>query len=162
MPELKNFRHEQFCQAFVSAHPPSATQAYVAIKGWTDPTPKQRRYAARYGYELMERKDIQDRIKELRAEIARRNEVTQDELIRVFRTNIERANANPDNPKWGQVANSAATKLGEMAGLLRHVREKGEVRHVGVVRHEHHDGRVPLTQEERENRIRAILSQREN
>ena len=79
--------------------------------------------AGEQGHENLKNPKIAAALTAERAATAERNRVTADEVIQVFRENIDRAREYPDSPKWGAVANMAATSLGKTIGLFLERRE---------------------------------------
>jgi hypothetical protein len=142
---------ERFCQEYVTNPTGGASAAYARARGHPVAGSRQRAPV------LLKDPRVQARIAELRSAIVKRNEVTQDELIDRLRENIQRAADDRD----GHVVNKAVELLGKMIGMFSD-KVAGTVQHDHQHRHDHYDARVPLTEDERRNRLAAILAGQRN
>lgn len=116
MPELKLHRHEKFARAYVKLN--NAAAAYREAYG-------QKGHTARInGWCLLnQRVGVRARVEELRVQMAKRADITEDKILSDYQWAIESAKAQ-DKPNEVTVAATAQAKL---VGLLRDRIETGEV-----------------------------------
>jgi hypothetical protein len=116
MPELKLHRHEKFARAYVKLN--NAAAAYREVYG-----PKGHTARAN-GWDLLNnRGNIKARVKELRHQMAKRADITEDKILSDYEWAIQSAKAQ-DKPNEVTMAATAQAKL---VGLLRDRVETGEV-----------------------------------
>ena len=89
MPELKNPRHESFVMEYVKDG--NGTRAYKAVYGDV----KGAKQSAR---NLLELASVQERLVEVRTELAVRNGLSQDQIVEDLQSIFEMGKANPVRP----------------------------------------------------------------
>ena len=87
MPELKNPKHELFCQEYVKDG--NGARAYRAVYG--DP-----KGAAQSAKNLLELSTVQERLIEVRAELAVKHGLSQDQIVEDLQSIFEMGKANPE------------------------------------------------------------------
>ena len=100
MAELKNIRHEAFCQAHAETD--------IGVESYRRAYGEKVKGAAAGASRLLKQVDIQARIAEIRSEIAQRHEVTQDTLVAEYDEMIALAKQDPKS--YGAAVNAINSK----------------------------------------------------
>ena len=100
MAELKNIRHEAFCQAYAETD--------IGVESYRRTYGEKVKGAAGGASRLLKQVDIQTRIAEIRSEIAQRHEVTQDTLVAEYDEMIALAKQDPKS--YGAAVNAINSK----------------------------------------------------
>ena len=114
MPELKNSRHELFCQEYVKDG--NATRAYKAVYGDV----KGAKQSAR---NLLELASVQERLVEVRTELAVAHGLSQDQIVEDLQSIFEMGKANPER---GGLAAAHQAKS-QQAKILGYTDQKSKV-----------------------------------
>ncbi len=114
MPELKNARHEAFVQEYVKDG--NATRSYKAVYG------EEVKGAKQSARNLLELATVQERLVEVRTELAVRTGMSQDQIVQDLQAVYETGMANPER---GGLAAAQQSK-GQQAKILGYTDQKSK------------------------------------